>query len=414
MGNSGVEATTTAMLPFIATLYLFPTLIVAQLDTRSFDGTFDECLTSKTDAGNEDSDGELGAPCRFPFTLQGETYWACTYDYGHLTGYKPWCATKTDRSGNYIQGNWGVCDDTFNCPIPPRRCGEPISTRNRLPSNGEREDDLDIKQLPWMVALGSYQEEDAIEVNPRTQTRFASFEDGEAGPCDHVGEGFTLLDGKCKKWTHQCGASLITNKHILSAAHCFDGQDDPNLEEKYKFRMRLGAANMNDLTVGLRSGSRQPRTMERNILKFAKHPKYGQGGAYYDVAVAEADRIIEFTEYVRPVCLPMTPVDDEDALADDLVTLAGWGLQFSGDGKQLAKSLKLATLQVNPKSGCEDIFSKQNLKAIGLGRRGIRGIQRQLRNGFTNEIICVGNEWLADQTSCEGDSGSPVIRRKSG
>ena len=61
--------------------------------------------------------------------------------------------------------------------------------------------------------------------------------------------------------------------------------------------------------------------MERNILKFAKHPKYGQGGAYYDVAVAEADRIIEFTEYVRPVCLPMTPVDDEDALADDLVTL---------------------------------------------------------------------------------------------
>ena len=79
-----------------------------------------------------------------------------------------------------------------------------------------------------------------------------------------------------------------------------------------------------------------------------------------------------------------------------LVTSAGWGLQFSGDGKQLAKSLKLATLQVNPKSGCEDIFSKENLKAIGLGRRGIRGIQRQLRNGFTNEIICVGNEWLAD------------------
>ena len=110
---------------------------------------------------------------------------------------------------------------------------------------GEREDDLDIKQLPWMVALGSYQEEDYIEVNPRTQTRFASFEDGEAGPCDHVGEGFTLLDGKCKKWTHQCGASLITNKHILSAAHCFDGQDDPNLDERYKFKMRLGAANMN-------------------------------------------------------------------------------------------------------------------------------------------------------------------------
>ena len=48
-----------------------------------------------------------------------------------------------------------------------------------------------------------------------------------------------------------------------------------------------------------------------------------QGIAYYDAAIAIADRIVEYTEYVRPICLPMTPVDDEDAFADDLVTLAG-------------------------------------------------------------------------------------------
>ena len=71
-------------------------------------GNFAECYTSATDTGNGDDekegDGGLDLPCKFPFTLNKKTYWACTYDYGHLTGFKPWCATKTDRNGNYIAG----------------------------------------------------------------------------------------------------------------------------------------------------------------------------------------------------------------------------------------------------------------------------------------------------------------------
>ena len=34
--------------------------------------------------------------------------------------------------------------------------------------------------------------------------------------------------------------------------------------------------------------------------------------------------------------------------------------------------------------------------------------------GWTNDITCVGNDFDVDSTSCEGDSGSPVIRRISG
>jgi len=45
---------------------------------------------------------------------------------------------------------------------------------------------------------------------------------------------------------------------------------------------------------------------------------------YYDVGLAVADRRIEFTDYIRPICLPFTP-DDPDELANDLTTLTGWG-----------------------------------------------------------------------------------------
>ena len=64
-----------------------------------------------------------------------------------------------------------------------------------------------------------------------------------------------------------------------------------------------------------------------------------QGIAYYDAAIAIADRIVEYTEYVRPICLPMTPVDDEDAFADDLVTLAGNYTQCSTGGLKWKKIL---------------------------------------------------------------------------
>ena len=63
----------------------------------------------------------MNASCVFPFTVQGTTYYACTYDFNFITGHKPWCSTKTDENGKHISGNWGVCDDKDNCNISPRR-----------------------------------------------------------------------------------------------------------------------------------------------------------------------------------------------------------------------------------------------------------------------------------------------------
>ena len=71
---------------------------------------------------------QIGQPCIFPFTVKNKTYHSCTYDFSHVTGYKPWCSTKIDNAGNHITGrntdgtaNWGICEDVENCPIPPRR-----------------------------------------------------------------------------------------------------------------------------------------------------------------------------------------------------------------------------------------------------------------------------------------------------
>ena len=72
--------------------------------------------------------------------------------------------------------------------------------------------------------------------------------------------------------------------------------------------MRLGVSDLKDETAGVR----------RKVVKSFTHPKY-VSPPYFDVGVAEADEVIEFVNKVRPICLPMRPIDDYDAFVGKLI-----------------------------------------------------------------------------------------------
>jgi len=68
--------------------------------------------------------------------------------------------------------------------IPGRpKCGKTLDTRVNFVASGKNDDEYNpVSYWPWMASIGLYDTEN--------------------------------------KWNHQCGATLITDRHFLTAAHC--------------------------------------------------------------------------------------------------------------------------------------------------------------------------------------------------
>lgn len=71
---------------------------------------------------------------------------------------------------------------------------------------------------------------------------------------------------------------------------------------------------------------------------------YSDDYIYFDAGLAIAESQLDFTNYVRPICLPTHPVDKLDYLTGDLVTLTGYGKISTTD--VLATELKFINLRV--------------------------------------------------------------------
>ena len=182
--------------------------------------------------------------------------------------------------------------------------GEPLDTRPLENSIDNEEDveDVSSSQVPWMVSLGGFK--------------------------------------TSENWEHQCGGSLITGLHVLTAAHCAElTASDRNYIKGAQ--MRLGTGNMTNPSLGI----------VRNIVNFINHPNFTPGRPYFDVAIVVTNVQIDFTKFIRPIALPMRPIDDEDSFDDELVTLSGWGLPAGGEvnikQRQTSNLLHLKSIQGN-------------------------------------------------------------------
>ena len=104
-------------------------------------------------------------------------------------------------------------------------------------------------------------------------------------------------------WT--CGAVLISERYMLTAAHCLLG-GRPQV-------VRLGALNLTSTSAG------DPQ--EYLIEEVVQHPQYRHPLVYHDLALLRLDRRVRFSEHVKPFCL----YDGRRSLVGEVSHVSGWG-----------------------------------------------------------------------------------------
>ncbi|XP_070503674.1 serine protease snake-like isoform X2 [Chironomus tepperi] len=168
-----------------------------------------------------------------------------------------------------------------------------------------------------------------------------------------------------------CGGSLISEKFVLSAAHCaLFGRRRPDI-------IRVGDQDLLATDHGI---SPQEFTIKNIIV----HPKYKNNLKYHDLGLFELNSSAQISKDVSPACLYQLSNDPQETLA------MGYG-QTSFSGQQ-SNTLIKGFLTIVNNDQCNLAYEDDIL---------------ELPQGITSSQICAWDP-NGSLDTCQGDSGGPL------
>ena len=135
-----------------------------------------------------------------------------------------------------------------------------------------------------------------------------------------------------------CGGTLVGASHVITAAHCTNGQSPSNLN-----------VIIGDTTLAI---SNDTTRFIKGIAEIREHPRYAD--MKNDIAVIVLDSPVDLSSYpnIKPACLPFCTRSTDPDFVGETAVVSGWGTL--GSGELMVSNLNEVEVEVYGKSNCGD------------------------------------------------------------